>query len=129
MKQRITVEQLQELTPEQQQKLRELWKPNYGDCACEVGESDYVEQYKDDPYRHVIENAQNILNNSLPLLDIGQMIELLNNKRNQAETLEIHAPIGLIDRWCVWYANGAFPKRYETHELCDALWESVKEAL
>lgn len=59
-------------------------------------------------------------------MTIGKMIEILENNKGKTERLEIIAPIGLINEWALWYANGDFPKKYEDKELCDVLWEAVK---
>jgi len=102
VKRRIDVSQLNELTDGQKQKLREWWKPEPGDwyySPCNDGtyqpyglymwHDDGIEKYK-----------------PLPALDIGQMIELLQN----CEKYPGHISI--------WDGN-----------LCDNLFEKVKEVL
>lgn len=115
MKRRITVEQLQELTEEQKQKLRELWKPQVNDVAVFID---------DDSYDKALTKRW-----LLPLLDIGQMIGLLMEKKMATERLEIESPRGLINTYTVWYGNGDFPEKYEAKELCDCLWEAIRELL
>lgn len=82
MKQRITVEQLNELTDEQVKKLSEWWKDH------------------------------------LPLLNIGQLIEYLT----QTEKPLIESSLA---GWRVWHQG----EHYSKVELCDALWEAVKQCL
>jgi len=69
---------------------------------------------------------QGLYQKDVELITIGEMIDILDSLKQQTEVLEIYAPIGLIDTWKVWYANGDFPKKYESKILCDALWEAVK---
>jgi hypothetical protein len=75
MKRRIAVEELNELTNEQKQKLRELWQPDMGDVCIRTdkyadGEEFAIKEYepvwKEHKFKH------------LPLLDISQMLELLH---------------------------------------------------
>ena len=110
MKRRITGEQLQELTQEQQKGLREWWKPQVGDCvidsAGDIG---------------VVYNEEEIDNADLfPLFDIGQMIELLEPYFESAYGTEPARYFkGIILDW----------DDFEIPELCDALWEAVKVVL
>jgi hypothetical protein len=113
MKRRITAEQLQKLTNEQKQKLRDWWGvPNYGDFYADIniGEGCWM-----DPNRKPVQT----INNCLPLLDIGQMIELLGDKWVEKV---YYALENIVDGGC------DILKNYEG-ELCDALWEAVKEIL
>ena len=136
MKRRITVEQLMELTEEQKQRLREWWNPEEGDyvqhnkygvetiCLPGPFDEECPNVYFTTDYRiHAFKEE------CLPLLDIGQMIELLEEKKMVTESLDIKAPKGLINTYSVWYGNGDFPKKYESKELCDALWQAVKQVL
>lgn len=121
MKQMITVEQINELSEKQKEKLREWWKPTPNDLFSDGKKTFCV---YNPYYEQLATRAQ-----MLPLLSIGQMIELLENKKTQSETLDIHSPKGLVNQWSLWYANGDFPKKYEKLQLCDALWQAVKECL
>jgi len=131
MKIRITAEQLQELMPEQQERLRELWKPQIGDV--------YFYHLKDDnSYDSIsVVNYEYSygFNNCLPLLDIGQMIELLVEQKafvhftiwdSKSETkgIDYHktAIIDGIDEDC---SNA----QYESEEIVDALWQVVKQVI
>jgi len=108
MKQHITIEQLEELTLEQRMKIgRWLFPPSQ------------------------------VLTHEIPLLSIGQIIEYLDEKM----------PISMIGHQSEWHGGkwywngGEIPKEltersledslktYQAEELCDALWEAVKETL
>jgi hypothetical protein len=124
VKQRITVEQLQELTSEQQERLREWWEPEVGDyivhdtqgIGCLFGDVDIMDK-----------------THMLPRLSIGQCIELLKDKTNEQS-------FGYNDSGCFWTVNvgnrgvgnmieGCAGKQFSTAELIDALWQTVKEVL
>ena len=90
MKQRITVDQLQELTEEQKQRLRGWWKPEEGDLVY----NKFFNEFKQE---------------ELPLLDIGQMIELLLNRAVDP----IEEPYEL----------------FINENLCNELWSAVKQVL
>lgn len=126
MKQRITPEQLNELTEAQKQALRDWWKPEWGDTYFLVSASGNI---IDCEYINISRN-ENFLNDKehkYPALSIGQMIELL------------------IEMWPKRYGtyfDGAdrLPTDYEGvykwdvgnikhRELCDALFEAVKQVL
>jgi len=112
VKQHITYEQIEELTDNQLDKLTN-W------------------------YNNSQKNS-GLVSLLLPFLSIGQMIELLD------ERMPISV-IGHQSQWHggMWYWNGgAIPnepltesnlekslKSYQSPELCDALWEAVKEVL
>jgi hypothetical protein len=107
MKQRISIEQLQELTEEQQYRLREWWKPQEGDWYHDktYGESYYgMEVGGYDVY--TLEPAID----DLPLLNIGQMIELLQSFNDKD----------------IWKYNDI---DITSDNFCDALWSAVKEVL
>lgn len=115
-KRRISIEQLQELTAEQQQKLREWWEPQNGDYYSYTYYC-ISTQYKEENCIGVYDKKYPI-ENALPLLDIGQMIELLG--------------INMVS--CVQYVTPAWvvhfnAKEYGDVELADALWEAVKQVL
>jgi len=113
MKRRITVEQLQELTEEQQQRLREWWKPEHGDW--------YLQYWIDDEPSLLIYDSHTYLDDMfLPLLDIGQMIELLNNYDCDTE---------MQSAGNMWYVMVGGHINTQAEELCDALWQAVKQIL
>ncbi len=118
MKQSVTQEQLQELSPKAKEKLLSLTSWDY-----------------------LPHGAQMLLHNSdfylSDFLTIGRMIELLD----EAMPISI---MGHQSAWDggVWYWNGgSIPqeltesaiekslKHFNAPELCDALWQAVKEVL
>jgi len=129
MKQIITKEQLQELAPEQQNKLRDYWMPQPYDQVA------YTYKYKDEwvTSKITIKGLYNgnptkveevscfdgeyvfLKSQCLPLLNIGQMFEIL------------------LGCNCIDCAKRMLDER--THnkiygmELCDALWILIKEYL
>jgi hypothetical protein len=135
MKQRITPEQLNELTDEQKEKLRELWKDDrfsngFGDCYLEItprsGENTKVWfSGRTQDLEHWIGQIPN-KNYDLPLLSIGQMIEILEHPRINP------IPPGLIDPapsllWMVTFGlHACHVVDYEAEELADALWQATK---
>lgn len=124
MKQHITIEQLNELSEKGKENLRAWWKPQQGDkCVKWLGSGSIEEEViiggSDQNYEEVSE-----LNNGLtPLLSIGQMIEFLEETTDKTYG----------ERW--WYKiffggyGGEVGLKEEDVELCDALWEVVKEVL
>lgn len=129
MKQRITVDQLKELSPEQQERLRERWKewrkPEEGDRFATpehehfIGETDGMGgtfQLYDYKY-------------ALPLLSIGQLIQLL---KEHDKCLSITHLMNYTDGknyWC-WQVELRHLNAWEkSYELVDALWEVLKEIL
>jgi hypothetical protein len=106
MKRRITIEQLQELTKEQKQNLIKLWKLKEYDLYFYYDETDEPDK-KYPVWMH--KNCQFFGGGALPLLDIGQMIELLK-------------PYPQINRvrWNFEIEHG---------ELADALWQALKAVL
>jgi len=124
VKQRISAEDLAELTPEQQERLREWWEPEAGDYivhdtqgpGCLFGDIDIMDK-----------------THMLPRLSIGQCIELLKDKTNEQS-------FGYNDSGCFWTVNvgnrgvgnmieGCAGKQFSTAELIDALFATVKEVL
>lgn len=116
MKQRISVDQLLELTSEQREKLRSLWNPENGDYifvelnSGDVNRSDiggYLHSsgfFDYDPASKLIWSFSGYEHASkmFPLFSIGQMIELL-----------------LINNLAMSL----------TENICDELWRAVKSIL
>jgi len=131
MKQRINIDQLQELTSDQQNKLRDLWKPKQYDYVAYTYE--YYEKlitnevvikglYNNDP--NFVEEVSDLEGeyvfpkcNCLPLMNIGQMIEILGN--DWYDELFI----------CQFYHNEYYVENSYDGEFVDALWEKVKYIL
>jgi hypothetical protein len=137
MKRRITSNQLQELTDEQKQKLRERWKPESGDwfygtygndesgfktTPDEYGEHILTPYYTDCGHYGAGLNPDDCFcrpdSNALPLLSVSQMIELLQEKH---PVMEIERRLGIEYGWNI--------EHYRAFELADVLWIMVKEVL
>ena len=130
MKQHISKEDLQELTPEQQEKLRSMWQPEEGDfiyhkheeewCIGIVVGNEVNWEEKNFVSFKIIEGNMGWLGRGngnflmgdvkiLPLLNIGQLIQLLKGKTSE---------IG--ETWVDISFDG---------ELIDELWQAVKSML
>jgi hypothetical protein len=119
VKQNISIENINKLTDKQKEKMRELWEPKYGDIITST-----------------ISNFVMTLKNSitfdksyyLPLLSIGQMIEIL----------EKHNILFSITNMCInpFYGKRGYAvtltnkkKHYNSEELCDALWNAIVDIM
>lgn len=140
MKQRIDSDQLNELTKVQQKRLRERWKPVEGDYfytwlngeafsfyivvdSWTKGNSTILVDYR---------GADTFLDmeDCLPLLSIGQMIEILSQSSYGYPRIGFtdsdgnnKNKLGYVMSMSSKYRN------YESQELCDALWEAVKAVI
>jgi hypothetical protein len=114
MKRRITTDDLNELTPEQKERLKEWWKPEGGDFYYrdipKCGTGDMLLTY-DARANSILINPKEF---KIPALDIGQMIEFLNE-----EWIEELYSVDYGHEMCKTYDG----------EICDALWEAVKTIL
>ncbi len=103
-KERITVEQLRELTLEQQDLLRQWWEPRVYDVFYfQLHDYVYV-------FNGMIEDYDpwdEMYGNSLPLLTIGQMIHMIQQRR-----------------YCFYLDEYS-----RDEDLCDQLWETMKSLL
>jgi hypothetical protein len=128
MKRRITIDQLNELSEEQKQRLSDWWSPNKGDWYY----------YPAINHIDVIETSLAIDLNLIrydhyPLLDIGQMIELLFDCRITDKYFS-HSLIVRVSKYgSDIYGN---ERNFEdgineskADELADALWKAVKSIL
>jgi hypothetical protein len=135
MKRRIDIQQLNELTEEQKQKLREWWMPEEGDRIT-TNFKDAQILYDDGEYQGFSAENKTFINyipskthEMYPLLDIGQMIELLDCAMNKIEpmynegnaTKEQESKLKLI-----YQISG---KMIFTPNLCDTLWKTIKNVL
>lgn len=127
MKQRITPEQLMELSAEQKEKLREWWfkkGPQEGDWIGAVPGPHIFTNYKYQPYANSNEWELMVGDGDRPrpylmlLPNIGQMIELL-------KWPSIKPIADYHHNWVV--INNI--NLYEAKELTDALWDAVKATL
>ncbi len=125
MKQHITAEQLQELTPEQQQRLREWWKPQNADQVYNLSDERLIQNVWEregriflDYYPYDSEFSEGCWKDrSLPILSIGQCIELL---------LALHE--GLYHgHWSLLMETLEYED--DAKDLIDALWKNIKEIL
>ncbi|MNP52803.1 hypothetical protein D3C76_1472190 [compost metagenome] len=101
MKQRIAIDQLNELSEDQKDRLQGLWKPQRGDMFFNT-QNNFV----------LLAEAGDLLSKKdcLPLLSIGQMIEILQE----------------YDRFVdIWYIE----KNVFMPNLCDVLWDELKKIL
>lgn len=122
MKQQISIEQLKELTVEQQEHLQKLWEPQDGDWIAQISH-DYVLLIEKGSLE--ISSKSTIKYNFLPLLTIGQMIELLSvlnqeSPEDEGDNLAEDADDSASEYRISWRVD---------EELADRLWESVKMVL
>jgi hypothetical protein len=130
MKQRITVEQLQELTEEQKQRLREWWKPEPGDIMLDIKMGCLETLVEGGNGKAIIEHIKSDSKaRFLPLLSIGQMIELIESKDDCINITKLLTDIDHKELWGWETALRHLRKSSCDIELCDALWQIVKEVL
>ena len=120
MKQRITSDQLQQLTPSQQEKLRAWWKPEIGDKfdAERSGITWLVASVNGER----IETHAGIFlkNECLPLLSIGQCLQILGEHNRYYELRNYENNFHFYDQDNL---------KSKSPELIDALFEAVKSIL
>ena len=136
MKQYIIISQLNELTDKQKEKLREWWKPQYGDkYAWHDGyviedEFNWNDGYLESNQEYFVMTEEGKA--LYPLLSIGRMIEFLEDHEDFEDTT-----LGITENWYekIFFSSptkvsGNFRVRKGlSGELCDNLWELVKEVL
>ncbi len=125
MKQRITPEDLSQLSDEQKRKLRDWWKPKLGDMCVQFSEFGTTKIILEGNLVRVREDGEifgkcgHQYENPLPLLSIGQMIELLGEEwQRKIYCSSMHD--------CGVYKNINY---WKDDELVNALWEAVKQIL
>jgi len=136
MKKHITFKQLNQLSEKGKEKLRKWWndeKREWGQWYVEgiSREKHYMGEI--DGRGGEISPYMPMFQDDLPLLSIGQCIEFLDEK--WPLDLRIHRTIkkmghqfSMARYW--WYVLPKGKKGYFFQkELCDALWEAVKEVL
>lgn len=138
MKQQITVEQLKELSQKAKEKLHELWTPEWGDLYTDIlSPHNTVSSASASSFEYVhgirvdlealkertrtityTQPQQEVEQFNLPIYTVGQMIAFLQPRKPLVMTCvhneEKHS----------WIVCGR-----EKEELCDALWENIKEVL
>jgi hypothetical protein len=111
VKQRITIEDLQQLSPEQQERLRKWWRPEPGDISLSPQGIEKV---------YVGDITQKDRNT--PLLSIGQCIELAYYCNSKSP---LHIPMrGEKENPKTFYMTCG-----DDVEIIDALFAAVKEVL
>ncbi len=125
MRQSISIEQAREFSPEQRKRIGEWWcskNMRYGDEFCDPITGDKFNLDRETELFCVLG-----INNYLPLLSIGQMLELL---RGSHSTLTIdykrhgEFPIAIYEHPCHY---DYFLPWHTGKELVDVLWQAVKE--
>jgi hypothetical protein len=125
MKQRITIEQLNELTYEQKEKLRNWWwssNPSMSDVYVVKNRFDDITQYEG---LHVLAMRKNFsedyhIGEAIPLITIGQMIEFLNES-NALKNDWGYDPKDITEGIVSWFTIDQ-----NKSEFADILWEAVK---
>ena len=125
MKQHISLSQLQELTDEQQERLRGLWRPAKGDLYIFIGHSTPI-LIDSEEMAAFIAGRKDVV---CPIHSIGQLIELLNSLKYKMQiTKKLNPSSNRIELW--WHDGGKRKFRYYGgSDLIDALWQAVKEVL
>jgi len=133
MRQYITPAQLQELTDEQKERLRDWWEVQEGDRFFAKGLWEDIAG-KSGPgcvENFGCEGLSYKKENCLPLLSVGQCIELLEAKDPGSWSICCSKSGG----WYITSSNLYAPKYYiadggkDFEEIIDALWQAVKEVL
>lgn len=117
MRQHISIEQLNELSEKGKKRLVKWWKPKQGDLVLFMQGALIATIYPIDWTNEELKNKKPIENQEFPLLSIGQMIEFLD-EHTDLESEDSHFPMKEIS-----WRTDIYP------ELCDSLWEAVKEIL
>jgi hypothetical protein len=119
MKRRINIEQLAELTGEQVRKLHDWWQPSIGDWMINTNLVKPEPRVLKYTFKH---------ERDLPLLDIGQMIELLQDndsiiryEPDEQNELQIYKE----GQW----GRNTYYVSLLNKDICDALWRAVKQIL
>ncbi|AFM40680.1 hypothetical protein Desaci_1687 [Desulfosporosinus acidiphilus SJ4] len=120
MKQRITTDQLQQLSMEQRNKLKEWWMPSFGDLFVF---EEYCDENLFDSEDEININFFNakIKPYSLPLLTIGQCFSLLEPYRPNLQKDHVQEDL--------WTLEIKIDNKSETiikRDLIDALFEAIK---
>jgi len=133
MRQYITPAQLQELTDEQKERLRDWWEVREGDrfFAKDLWEDIAGESGPGCVESFDCEGLSCKKENCLPLLSVGQCIELLEEKDPGSWSICCSKSGGRY----ITSSNLYAPKYYiadggkDFEEIIDALWQAVKEVL
>ncbi len=116
MKQHITPDDLAQLTEEQKEKLRLYWSKE----NRVIGDLYFHETDENKEIRVNTKTVFNPFNDYLPLLSIGQMIDILHNNVNVSFFDRKPGPVWSVMKDNVWF---------DDKELVDSLWSAVKSIL
>lgn len=120
MKQNISVDDLMELSEQQKEKLRGMWEPK--EYAPVYYAKDKVE------FHYLDESFVPTKNELLPLLSIGDMIEILEQKGEVYSVNNMYVNIGTNKKgWGILLLSQN--KEYRSDDLVTALWQAVKSIL
>ena len=120
MKQHIEIEQWNELDAAGKQKIREWSKTHSNGRLPHLVYGKKLHDDSDSFTIHSSTRREDLASSYAVLLTIGQMIELLGEDRVKNVLTEEYPGYEFNElRWIEW----------EDKELCDALWEAVKEVL
>lgn len=108
MIQRITAAHLQQLSKEQEDKLRQQWIPEEGEYILFSGQEEMIY------YMGGFQKEK-----ALPLLTIGQMLAYLQQYDSSIRIDKIS------NEWLIKTSS----LEVKARELCDALWQAVKSVL
>ena len=123
MKQRISVEDIKQLTPDQQAKLRAWWQPQDGDYFSTKYEEQFVGEAL--PINYGEYEKAKPSDSECPLLSIGQCLELLGNKLfSITPPWDSHNRLGT---WSIWVDGQGYGEKGD--ELINVLWQAVKSIL
>lgn len=147
MKQHITIDDLNQLSEKGKERLRKWWKPILGGpTAIHILENYNFDGYKNKNYweerivyddqeyayfnfEEKMDGGTNVIE-TFPLLSIGQMIEFLD-EHDAFPEIGYDTRTGFPDislkKWGVELSGQQGD--FNNNELCDALWEAVKEVL
>lgn len=132
VKQRITIEQLDELTDEQKQNLREWWDPQPSDHFTNGNaEVFYVGSLMRSPGKFITygDDIPHEKEGLLPLISIGQMSHYLFDHTNDWGMHYNDSGV-FYTVYLSWSLDIASPvQKWSKDELCDALWEATKRLL
>ena len=143
MKLRVKVQDIRQLTQEQQDKLKSLWLPRIGDTVNYIYDEGvmFVNGYMGD-YNIVLfrgnERIRVAKNDCLPLLNIGQMIEMLKehdkfdcipSMRHEHYDGSSFIDVGIYTRKNGYISTENFVNNIPCDELCDVLWAVLKMVL
>lgn len=130
MKQNITKTDLEQLSEKGKEKLREWWKPEdtdlYFDSDIHQWGCDFDGALQFDyESKKVMGNPDDGWGVVYPALSIGQMIEFLDEQDHRLILSKANGSV-----WLVAFSNRPTRDEHPSGaELCDALWEAVKEVI